>query len=120
MAAVDPAAEASSVALPGLGRALVSAGKLGSKSAEEIYRKFLSPSSNYEINVDEATRLELQTKFEQEPGAISDVHVFDALQNVIWEVMETDCFPKFMRSPIYEEYKRGTLLLLPQMARGFF
>src|SRR6478735_12321151 len=39
MAAVDPAAEASSVALPGLGRALVSAGKLGSKSAEEIFRK---------------------------------------------------------------------------------
>ncbi len=40
MAAVDPAAaEASSVALPGLGRALVSAGKLGQKSADEIYRK---------------------------------------------------------------------------------
>lgn len=40
MAAVDPAtAEASSVALPGLARALVSAGKLGQKSAVEIYRK---------------------------------------------------------------------------------
>ncbi|MGE4241975.1 type IV-A pilus assembly ATPase PilB [Ramlibacter sp.] len=36
MAAVDPAAE---VALPGLARALVSAGKLGQKSAEEIYKK---------------------------------------------------------------------------------
>jgi type IV pilus assembly protein PilB len=40
MAAVDPvSAEASSVALPGLARALVSAGKLGQKSAEEFYRK---------------------------------------------------------------------------------
>jgi type IV pilus assembly protein PilB len=39
MAAVDPATEASAVALPGLGRALVSAGKLGQKSAEDIYRK---------------------------------------------------------------------------------
>jgi len=40
MAAVDPATvEAPSVALPGLARALVSAGKLGQKSAEEIYRK---------------------------------------------------------------------------------
>jgi type IV pilus assembly protein PilB len=39
MAAVDPLTEASSVALPGLGRALVSAGKLGQKAAEEIYRK---------------------------------------------------------------------------------
>lgn len=37
MAAVDPATEA--LALPGLGRALVSAGKLGQKSAEDIYRK---------------------------------------------------------------------------------
>jgi type IV pilus assembly protein PilB len=40
MAAVDPvAAEASSTALPGLARALISAGKLGQKSAEEISRK---------------------------------------------------------------------------------
>jgi type IV pilus assembly protein PilB len=38
MAAVDPI-EASSVALPGLGRALVSAGKLGQKPAEDLYRK---------------------------------------------------------------------------------
>ncbi|NML47987.1 type IV-A pilus assembly ATPase PilB [Ramlibacter sp. G-1-2-2] len=39
MAAVDPATEATAVALPGLARALISAGKLGQKSAEEIYRK---------------------------------------------------------------------------------
>jgi type IV pilus assembly protein PilB len=39
MAAVDPATEASALALPGLGRALVHAGKLGQKAAEDIYRK---------------------------------------------------------------------------------
>jgi type IV pilus assembly protein PilB len=40
MAAVDPVvSEPPSMALPGLARALVSAGKLGQKSAEEIYRK---------------------------------------------------------------------------------
>ncbi len=39
MAAVEPATEASAVALPGLGRALVAAGKLGQKAAEDIYRK---------------------------------------------------------------------------------
>jgi type IV pilus assembly protein PilB len=38
MAAVDPV-EASALALPGLGRALVSAGKLGQKAAEDLYRK---------------------------------------------------------------------------------
>jgi type IV pilus assembly protein PilB len=47
MAAVDPAAEASSVALPGLGRALVSAGKLGQKSAEDIYRKAQSNRTSF-------------------------------------------------------------------------
>ncbi|MBE7939825.1 MULTISPECIES: type IV-A pilus assembly ATPase PilB [Ramlibacter] len=40
MAAVDPvAADAPTVALPGIARALVSAGKLGQKSAEELTRK---------------------------------------------------------------------------------
>jgi len=39
MAAVDPASEAPALALPGLARALVSAGKLGQKSAEDLYRK---------------------------------------------------------------------------------
>ena len=40
MAAVDPvSAEAPTVALPGLARALVAAGKLGQKSAEDLYRK---------------------------------------------------------------------------------
>ncbi|TFZ03999.1 type IV-A pilus assembly ATPase PilB [Ramlibacter humi] len=39
MAAVDPVSDAPSMALPGLARALVSAGKLGQKSAEEIYKK---------------------------------------------------------------------------------
>jgi type IV pilus assembly protein PilB len=38
MAAVDPA-EVSAPALPGLGRALVAAGKLGQKAAEDLYRK---------------------------------------------------------------------------------
>jgi type IV pilus assembly protein PilB len=40
MAAVDPAtAEAPTLALPGLARALISAGKLGQKSAEDLSRK---------------------------------------------------------------------------------
>ena len=40
MAAVDPAQkEASAIALPGLGRALISAGKLTQKIAEDIYKK---------------------------------------------------------------------------------
>ncbi|MBC5781922.1 type IV-A pilus assembly ATPase PilB [Ramlibacter sp. USB13] len=47
MAAVDPFTEASAVALPGLGRALVSAGKLGQKAAEDIYRKAQSNRTSF-------------------------------------------------------------------------
>ncbi|MDO9405005.1 MAG: type IV-A pilus assembly ATPase PilB [Polaromonas sp.] len=39
MAAVDTLIEPASMALPGLGRALVVAGKLGQKAAEDIFRK---------------------------------------------------------------------------------
>jgi type IV pilus assembly protein PilB len=48
MATVDPIQrETSSIALPGLGRALITAGKLGQKSAEDIYRKALASKSSF-------------------------------------------------------------------------
>lgn len=48
MAAADPLAkESASIALPGLARALISAGKLPAKTAEEIYQKSLSGRSNF-------------------------------------------------------------------------
>ena len=48
MAAVDnPSRSNIPVALPGLGRALISAGKLGQKSAEEIFRKAQSNRTSF-------------------------------------------------------------------------
>ncbi|MBC7435831.1 MAG: type IV-A pilus assembly ATPase PilB [Bdellovibrionales bacterium] len=48
MAAVDTVLqEAPTLALPGLGRALVAAGKLGQKSAEDIYRKAQSGRTSF-------------------------------------------------------------------------
>ncbi|MDR6537312.1 type IV-A pilus assembly ATPase PilB [Variovorax soli] len=48
MAAADPLIkESSSIALPGLARALISAGKLPAKTAEEIYQKSLSSRSSF-------------------------------------------------------------------------
>ncbi len=48
MAAVDTLLRDNpTIALPGLGRALVAAGKLGQKSAEEIYRKALSTKNSF-------------------------------------------------------------------------
>jgi type IV pilus assembly protein PilB len=48
MAATDTIQrDAPTIALPGLGRALVAAGKLGQKSAEEIYRKALGSKNSF-------------------------------------------------------------------------
>lgn len=48
MAAVDILQSTSpTIALPGLGRALVSAGKLGQKSAEDLYRRALSSKNSF-------------------------------------------------------------------------
>jgi type IV pilus assembly protein PilB len=48
MAAAEPLIkESSSIALPGLARALISAGKLPSKTAEDIYQKSLSGRSSF-------------------------------------------------------------------------
>jgi len=48
MSAVDTASrENNSIALPGLGRALILAGKLGQKSAEDIYRKASSGKTSF-------------------------------------------------------------------------
>ncbi|MDB5890457.1 MAG: type secretion system protein [Polaromonas sp.] len=47
MAAAETAFEAPSVALPGLGRALVVAGKLGQKAAEEIFAKAKSSRTSF-------------------------------------------------------------------------
>ena len=47
MAIESPVAPASTVALPGLARALVTAGKLGQKAAEDLYRKAQSNRSSF-------------------------------------------------------------------------
>lgn len=48
MASVDPnQRETQNVALPGLGRALITAGKLGQKAAEDIYRKALAGKNSF-------------------------------------------------------------------------
>ena len=47
MAAVDTAPPLALVALPGLGRTLVSAGKLGQKAAEDLYKKALANRTSF-------------------------------------------------------------------------
>jgi type IV pilus assembly protein PilB len=47
MAAVDSEKDATPIALPGLGRALIAAGKLSQKAAEDLYRKAQSGRSSF-------------------------------------------------------------------------
>jgi type IV pilus assembly protein PilB len=48
MASVDPlATESTPLALPGIGRALVAAGKLGQRSADEVYRKAVASKASF-------------------------------------------------------------------------
>ena len=48
MATIDPLQrDSQAIALPGLGRALIAAGKLGQKSAEDLYRKALSSKNSF-------------------------------------------------------------------------
>lgn len=48
MASVEPlTSDSASVALPGIGRALVAAGKLGQRSAEDLYRKAVANKSSF-------------------------------------------------------------------------
>jgi len=47
MAAVEPISPPSTVAMPGLARALVTAGKLEQRSAEELYRKAVAGKSSF-------------------------------------------------------------------------
>eukprot|EP01038_Epipyxis_sp_PR26KG_P001241 gene1241-1727_t len=84
MAAVDTALkEASAVALPGLGRALMSAGKLTQKSAEDIYKKCRSPS------------LHVYRELPQLPAANSSRcaiwQSLPATQNLLCQVSTTAC-----------------------------
>jgi len=51
MAAVEPANKSSSVALPGLGRALITAGKLAQKAAEDIYQKALAQRTSFIVEL---------------------------------------------------------------------
>ena len=62
MSAVETAKkEPSSIALPGLGRALILAGKLGQKSAEDIYRKGIYLAGGGSLLAGLAERLSLET-----------------------------------------------------------
>jgi hypothetical protein len=62
-------------------------------------KKYFSTDSQYELNVDSKVRNELEA---QAKKGVFTVDTFDKAQSQIWNVMEMDCFPKFIASKSFQ------------------
>ncbi|XP_043203058.1 regulator of G-protein signaling 8-like isoform X3 [Amphibalanus amphitrite] len=69
--------------------------------ALQIYNEFLVTQAPREINVDSATRTAIQSGL-----SAPDAHLFDAAQRRVQHLMESDIFPRFLQSPMYQELLR--------------
>lgn len=67
--------------------------------AQKVYVKYFSPSSEYEVNVDDEVRIALQKDM-----ANPTLHCFDAAQEFVRHLLETDSLPKFTRSEYWKQY----------------
>jgi hypothetical protein len=66
----------------------------------EIWNKYFDPKSAYELNIEGRLKNELQANL-RTPNR----HAFEACQQSIWKLLEHDCFPKFLQSQKYKDYK---------------
>lgn len=53
---------------------------------------------------------ELQSTLFEENRLGGDINVFDAVQKDVWQLMQLDSYPKFIKSQSYSNYKKGTLI----------
>ncbi|KAL6060565.1 hypothetical protein QOT17_013482 [Balamuthia mandrillaris] len=60
---------------------------------------FVSPSQ-YEINIDAASKRELEGAIKESAPA----ELFDRCQESIWKLMVQQLFPEFLKSELYEKY----------------
>ncbi|XP_071369489.1 regulator of G-protein signaling 21 [Centroberyx affinis] len=74
--------------------------------AEEIYQEFIHPTACREINVDHHIREKIKTSLE-EPS----VSCFDEAQRHVYQLMERDSCPRFLRSDAYLSLRRKTRTL---------
>ncbi|XP_069573481.1 regulator of G-protein signaling 5-like [Brachyistius frenatus] len=66
-------------------------------AASRIYVKFVQVDAPRQINIDCATREEISENISQ-PGP----NCFDVAQRLIYGLMENDCYPRFLKSEIYQ------------------
>jgi len=73
-----------------------------SRRAKDMYIKYFTADSKYELNVDAAIKRETNERI-QNP----DASTFDSAQKAVWKNLETDCIPQFYQSQMYREFKEG-------------
>ncbi|CAJ1061156.1 regulator of G-protein signaling 21-like isoform X1 [Xyrichtys novacula] len=66
-------------------------------AAKRIYTEFVQVDAPRQINIDCVTREEISENLSQ-PGP----NCFDRAQRLIYVLMENDCYPRFLKSEIYQ------------------
>nr|XP_004567427.1 regulator of G-protein signaling 8 [Maylandia zebra] len=67
-------------------------------AAKRIYTEFVQVGAPRQINIDCVTREEISKNISQ-PGP----NCFDRAQKLIYGLMENDCYPRFLKSEIYQD-----------------
>ncbi|KAM9501612.1 regulator of G-protein signaling 5-like [Clarias gariepinus] len=78
--------------------------KLSSK-AKKIYKEFIDSDAPREVNLDHETKTATKSNMEQ-----PTISCFDLAQSKIYTLMEKDCYPRFLKSPLYMELSRQAKL----------
>ncbi|KAK2835139.1 hypothetical protein Q5P01_015623 [Channa striata] len=66
-------------------------------AARRIYAEFVQVDAPRQINIDCVTRKEISKNLSQ-PGP----NCFDGAQRLIYGLMENDCYPRFLKSEVYQ------------------
>ncbi|PRP87959.1 hypothetical protein PROFUN_02696 [Planoprotostelium fungivorum] len=79
----------------------------------EIYDKYISKDSPYEINIDSKMRKQVVASV----AVGYTQNIFTPIQNAIWKSMELDTFPKFLQSPAYKKLQSGNTTAKTKITR---
>ncbi|XP_026091775.1 regulator of G-protein signaling 21-like [Carassius auratus] len=81
---------------------MTSSGKLSNKAAD-IYKEFLHPMAQKEVNIDHHTREKIKRSLVK-----PDLTCFDEAEMHIYRLMEKDSCPRFLKSEAYQNLRNAT------------
>ncbi|XP_018957697.2 regulator of G-protein signaling 21-like [Cyprinus carpio] len=80
---------------------MTSSGKLSNKAAD-IYKEFLHPKAQKEVNIDHHTREKIKRSLIK-----PDLTCFDEAEMHIYRLMEEDSCPRFLKSEAYQNLRNA-------------